>query len=99
MKELLMRSFEQNLEKYAEIIIKVGLNLQPGQRLLITGPLQSAPLVRLIAKHAYQRGARYVDTYLSDDQIKLLRFQLAPRDSFEEFSSTVINTMASYGRQ
>jgi len=30
--------FEQKLEKYAEVILKVGLNLQPGQRLLIGGP-------------------------------------------------------------
>jgi len=33
--------FEQNLEKYAEVIVKVGLNLQPGQRLLIGGPTLS----------------------------------------------------------
>lgn len=26
--------FEQNLDKYTEVIVRVGLNLQPGQRLL-----------------------------------------------------------------
>jgi len=29
--------FEQNLKKYAEVIVKVGLNLQPGKRLLLGG--------------------------------------------------------------
>ncbi|NVM17260.1 MAG: aminopeptidase [Candidatus Lokiarchaeota archaeon] len=85
--------FEQNLEKYAEVIVKVGLNLQPGQRLLIGGltlsndgtPLEFAPLVRLIAKEAYQIGARLVDVMWSDDQLRLTRFQHAPRDTFEEF--------------
>ncbi len=85
--------FEQNLEKYAEVIVKVGLNLQPGQRLLIGGLtlsnygtlLEFAPLVRLIAKEAYQIGARFVDVMWSDDQLRLIRFQHAPRDSFEEF--------------
>ncbi len=30
--------FEKNLEKFAEVIVKVGLNLQSGQRLLIGAP-------------------------------------------------------------
>jgi len=78
--------FERNLEKYAEVIIKVGLNLQSGQRLLITqAPLELAPLVRLIAKKAYQAGTRLVDVIWNDDQLQLLRFQHAPRDSFDEF--------------
>ncbi|MBA7640627.1 Aminopeptidase 2 [subsurface metagenome] len=57
--------FEQKLEKYAEVILKVGLNLQPKQRLLIGGAssnydgtsFEAAPLVRIIAKKAYQMGA------------------------------------------
>jgi len=85
--------FEQNLEKYAEVIVKVGLNLQPGQRLLIGGPtlsndgtpLEFAPLVRLIAKEAYQIGARLVEVMWGDDQLRLIRFQHAPRDTFEEY--------------
>jgi aminopeptidase len=85
---------ERNLDKYAEVIVRVGLNLQPAQRLLIMGapqlgiygtPLELAPLVRLIATKAYQVGARLVDVMWSDDQLRLIRFQHAPRDSFEEF--------------
>ncbi len=61
--------FEKYLEKYAEVIVKVGLNLQPEQRLLIGAPRQSAygvsieiaPLVRLITKKAYQSGAKLVE--------------------------------------
>lgn len=85
--------FEQKLEKYAEVILKVGLNLQPGQRLLIGGPtldadgvpLESAPLVRLIAMKAYQMGARLVDVVWGDKQLRLLRFQNAPKYSIEEY--------------
>jgi aminopeptidase len=85
--------FEQNLDKYAEVIVRVGLNLQPGQRLLIGvplfgiygTPLELAPLVRLIVAKAYQVGARLVDVMWNDDQLRMIRFQHAPRDSFEEF--------------
>jgi leucyl aminopeptidase (aminopeptidase T) len=31
--------FQQTLQKYAELTVKMGLNLQPGQRLLIIGPM------------------------------------------------------------
>ncbi|MHA1914513.1 MAG: aminopeptidase [Promethearchaeota archaeon] len=85
--------FEKNLDKYADIIIKVGLNLQPGQRLLVGAPfvgmngvsVEAAPLVRLIVKKAYQEGAKLVDVMWDDDQIRLSRYKHAPRDSFEEY--------------
>ena len=85
--------FEQNLEKYVDVILKVGLNLQKGQRLLIGAPrpsvygipIELAPLVRLIAKNAYQAGAKLVEVFWEDYQIRLIRYQYAPLDSFEEF--------------
>lgn len=85
--------FEQNLEKYADVLVKVGLNLQPGQKLLIGFPafgvygvpLELAPLVRVVTRKAYQAGARLVDVLWNDDQMRLIRFQEAPRDSFAEF--------------
>ncbi|MFX1570189.1 MAG: aminopeptidase [Promethearchaeota archaeon] len=85
--------FEKNLDKFAEIIVKIGLNVQPGQRLLIGGPtaytygtpIELAPLVRLITKKAYQIGARFVEVFWDDDQLRKIRFEQAPKDSFEEY--------------
>ena len=87
--------FDNNLEIYAEVIVKVGLNIQPDQRLVIGPPLygslgtelEVAPLVRIIATKAYQAGAKLVDVIWRDDLINLIRLQHAPRDSFEEFST------------
>jgi len=92
--------FEQNLEKFAEVIIKVGLNLQPGQRLLIGAPifaikgvaLELAPLIRLITKKAYQAGARLVDVNWDDDYLQLIRLQHAPPDSFKEYPIWNVDT-------
>lgn len=78
-------SFEQSLQNYADIVVKIGLNLKAGQRLIINAPVQSAPLVQKIAASAYQTGCRYVDVMYRDEQVKLARHQFAPRDSFEEF--------------
>lgn len=85
--------FEQRLEKYAEVILKIGLNLQPKQRLLIGGPTSSsdgisfetAPLVRIIAKKAYQMGARLVDVVWGDEQLRLIRYQYGPKRSLKEY--------------
>jgi aminopeptidase len=95
--------FEENLEKYAELIVKVGLNLQPGQRLLIGSPLldcltplEAAPLVARVVKHAYQIGARFVDVLWTDHQLDLIRLEHAPRDSFSEYPAWQVNAALDY---
>ncbi|MCL5281832.1 MAG: aminopeptidase [Planctomycetes bacterium] len=75
--------FEQMLERYADVVVNVGLNLRPGQSLLmVQAPIECPVLVRQIAVSAYKAGARYVDVVWRDQQMDLLRFQHAPRDSF-----------------
>ena len=97
--------FERDLDRYAEVIVKIGLNLQPGQRLLIGGPtaytygtpIELAPLVRLITKKAYQRGARFVEVFWDDDQLRKIRFEHAPRDSFEEYPTWRTDCQYKFG--
>jgi len=86
--------FQQQLALYGELAVKVGLNVQPGQRLLIIGPLanggvslEAAPLVRQVASAAYRAGARLVETLWGDEALLLARLADAPRDSFGEFST------------
>ncbi len=99
--------FEINLEKFAEVIVKIGLNIQPGQRLLIGGPtaytygtpIELAPLVRLITKKAYQVGARFVEVFWDDDQLRKSRFEHAPRDSFEEYPTWRTDCQYQFGSE
>src|SRR3954470_14635024 len=84
----------RQLRTYGQLAVKVGLNLRPGQRLLIIGPLASggvsleaAPLVRHIAARAYRAGAALVETIWGDEVIQMTRFRDAPRESFGEFST------------
>lgn len=79
--------FEKKIDNLAELAVKTGVGLQPGQRLLIRAPIEAAPLVRRIAEKAYQTGARLVDVIWNDDGLTLARFNFAPRDSFEEYPS------------
>jgi aminopeptidase len=52
------------LDRLAEVAVKVGLQLQPGQDLLLTAPSVALPLVRRIAEHAYKAGAGLVTPFL-----------------------------------
>ncbi len=98
--------FEQNLDKYAEIIVKVGLNIRAGQRLLIGASaaiggalIETAPLVRRVTEHAYRAGAQYVDVVWHDEQLDRLRFEHAPRDSFDEFPAWKADLAVEYGQR
>lgn len=77
---------ESVLAKYAEVVVKVGLNMQPGQRLTIVAEVETAPLIRAVTAKAYQNGAPLVTTFWVDEESTRLRFEHAPRDSFEEFT-------------
>jgi aminopeptidase len=82
------QDFEVMLEKYADLVIKGGLNLQKGQGLvIIAGPFEVAPLVRKIIKSAYQHGCRFVSVLWEDHPGDLVRYQNAPPDSFQEYDS------------
>ena len=89
---------EQLLQKYAELTVHVGLNLQPGQRLLVRAPVETAPFVRLVAANAYKAGARYVDVQWSDELVTKARFEYAPRDSFEEYPVYLAEGRQEYAR-
>ena len=82
------KEFQQILEKYADLAVEIGLNLQPGQRLFIrANQLELAPLVRKIVDRAYQGGCPLVSVLWQDDHETKSRFEHAPRDSFEAYPS------------
>ena len=76
-------SFEEKLDRLAEVAVRVGLGLQAGQELVITASTHALPLVRLITAQAYKAGAKLVTTLLSDDALTLARYQHAPDSSFD----------------
>jgi aminopeptidase len=82
------------LDRLAEVAIKVGLALQPGQDLLLTAPSSALPLVRRIAEHAYRAGAGLVTPILSDEAITLARYRFGQDISFDRAASWLYEGMA-----
>jgi aminopeptidase len=71
------------LDRLAEVAVKVGLQLAPGQDLLLTGPAAALPLVRKIAEHAYKAGAGLVTPFFSDEEMTLARYRYGHDVSFD----------------
>ena len=60
----------KNLRAYADLIVRVGTNLQSGQTLLINALLDHAPLVRELTEAGYRAGARFVDVAYVDMHVR-----------------------------
>lgn len=77
----------ENMEKYADLILKVGINLEKGQKLVIKTDTDSIELARIIQEKAYDIGARDVYMDISDSKSTLTKFLKAPDEAFKEYPS------------
>src|SRR5467141_4350841 len=82
------------LDRLAELAIKVGLQLEAGQDLLVTAPTAALPLVRKVAEHAYRVGAGLVTPILSDEAVTLARYRYAPDDGFDRAAGWLYDGMS-----
>ncbi len=76
-------TFDEKLDRLAEVAVKIGLGLRAGQELVMSAPIEALPLVRRITEHAYQAGALLVTTFYGDDPSVLARYQYGPDASFD----------------
>ncbi len=88
-------AFEKRLDRLARIAVRVGLGLAPGQEVVMTAPVEALPLARLVTEHAYRAGASLVTTLFEDEASTLLRYRLAPEDSFDRSQGWLYDGMAA----
>lgn len=77
--------WKAQLQKYAKLIVQVGVNVQPGQPVFVTGAVDQAELVRLIAEEAYEAGASNVHVDWIDDKLSRLKYTKAAEEIFSYF--------------
>jgi aminopeptidase len=78
-----MTDSSRRLDAYARFALGVGVNLQPGQVLHVIGLIEHAPLVRAIARNAYEMGARYVDVAYGEPHARKAMIKHADDDVLE----------------
>ena len=76
-------TFDEKLDRLAEVAVRVGLGLREGQEMLLSAPMEALPLVRRITEHAYRAGSLLVTTFYVDDPSVLARYQYAQDASFD----------------
>jgi aminopeptidase len=57
-------------DRYAELAVRVGANVQPGQLVDVLARIEHAPVARAVTREAYKAGAAYVDVYYTDQHIR-----------------------------
>ncbi|QFT89133.1 Aminopeptidase 2 [Bacillus sp. THAF10] len=80
-----MNAFLHTMEKYADLAVKVGVNIQEGQTLIVNADIATAPFVRLVTKKAYEAGAKLVQIEWTDEEVTRIRYDYAPDQSFGYF--------------
>ncbi|MEY4667686.1 MAG: hypothetical protein RL518_385 [Pseudomonadota bacterium] len=60
------QGFRERLERYADLVVTHGLNVQPGQLVNISSEVIHRSFVGLLVDAAYRRGAAYVHVELID---------------------------------
>lgn len=72
-------------EKYAELALRTGVNLQKGQSLMINAPIEGADFTKKVVRKAYEMGAKDVHINWVDDELTLLKFENAPEEVIADY--------------
>lgn len=72
------------LKEYANLLVRIGLNVQSGQQVNIFAPVDCAILVRACAEACYDAGAREVVVMWNDDKISRMKYLRAADAVFDE---------------
>jgi aminopeptidase len=76
-----MTDSDERLERYAELAVRVGANVQPGQELFIQALVEHAPLVRALARQAYRAEASYVHVLYRDQHVRRAMIEFGPDEA------------------
>lgn len=76
-------NYQDKLQQYAELLVKVGMNIQPKQPVFIRSSVDATELTHLIVEESYKAGASDVRVVYSDPTLKCLKFEYEPVEHFE----------------
>ena len=75
---------ENKLREYAKLIVKIGANVQKGQRVRLQAEVDQIPLVKMVTEECYKAGASYVELFWSCGEVNKLHYQYATSDVLGE---------------
>lgn len=89
-------TFEEKLHQYADIIVRIGLNIQKDQELVINAPIETADFVHVVSEAAYQAGAKDVILNWDDEICRKQRFTYASVETVSEIPQQLVDLRMYY---
>lgn len=95
-----MQKLAPAIERYANLVVRKGVNVKPGQEVVVQSPVECAEFARLLAKCAYAAGAGHVTVIWGDDEVSRLTYENVETAWFEnvpEWQKLQLNSLAEDG--
>jgi aminopeptidase len=73
----------ERLDRYAELTVRVGTNLRPGQDMIVVAWVEQAEFARAVAQASYAAGARHVEVWYRDQHVLRSKIELAPEAALD----------------
>src|SRR5262245_41360641 len=85
------------LERYAELAVRIGSNVEEGQIVVIGALVEHAELARALARAAYEAGARYVEVFYRDAHVRRAMIEGAPEETLSWTPPWLLERMRELG--
>lgn len=82
-----IKRLEPQLKKYAALLVRKGVNVKPGQEVVVQAPVECASFARVVVAAAYDAGAGHVTVIWNDDVVTRLTYEYVDKRWFEETPS------------
>ena len=79
-----MKSLEPKIKNYARLVVRKGVNVKPGQEVVVQSPVECAPFARVVVAEAYAAGAGHVTVIWADDAVTRLTYEHVDKSYFEQ---------------
>ncbi len=89
-------TFEEKLQQYADVVVRIGLNIQKDQELVINAPIETADFVHVVSEAAYRAGAKDVILNWDDEICRKQRFTYASEKTVSEIPQPLVDMKMFY---
>ncbi len=90
---------QARLDRYADLAVRVGANVQPGQLVEVMANVEHADVARAVARSAYRAGASYVDLRYSDPHVRRALIEHGAEDVLSWTPPWLLERIRSFGRE
>ncbi|MGN6799114.1 MAG: aminopeptidase [Gaiellaceae bacterium] len=87
------------IDRYADLIVQIGANVQPGQIVEVMARIEHAPVARAVTRAAYRAGASYVDVGYSDQHVRRAMIEHAADDVLSWTPPWILERAKHFGRE